>query len=168
MLASPNPHQNLLHAVLRETTLLLILSFCAGLGFNLLRPQGLPLVADWTAEGRLKARFGEKAVISLEEAKDSFFSKTAVFLDARPQSEYASGRIQGARSLPLEAFDRYFGPATEDQDLDGLLITYCDGEDCTLSIHVAKKLKEMGFENVRILVNGWSLWKQQGLPLEDG
>jgi 3-mercaptopyruvate sulfurtransferase SseA len=26
----------------------------------------------------------------------------------------------------------------------------------------------MGFENVRVLVNGWSVWQQAGLPLQMG
>lgn len=168
MLTSSNPKPGLLPVILREAIFILILSLCAGLGFNLVRSERLPLVADWTIEGRLKARFGEKAVISLEEAKEAFFSKRALFLDARPQGEYAAGRIQGARNLPAQAFDQHFAPATEDRNLDALLITYCDGEECTLSINVAKKLREIGFENVRILVNGWSLWKQHNLPLDEG
>jgi 3-mercaptopyruvate sulfurtransferase SseA len=48
------------------------------------------------------------------------------------------------------------------------LITYCDGESCDLSHELALFLKEMGFENVRVLVNGWSVWQQAGLPFQTG
>lgn len=146
----------------------MILSFSAGLGFNLLRSERLPLVADWTIEGQWKARFGEKAVISLEEAKQVFFSREGVFLDARPPGDYRAGRIQGARNLPAEAFDKYFDKATRDLPQEALIITYCDGDTRTQSNKLTKKLKEMGYENVRILVNGWSLWKQHSLPLDEG
>ena len=118
-------------------------------------------------EGRLKARFGQKAVISFEEARQAFISKNGVFLDARPTNEYRAGHIQEARNIPVDAFDRHFGKATADLSLDSVLITYCDGEACTLSIKLAKKLKEMGYENVKILVNGWSLWKKHDLPLNE-
>jgi len=168
MLTASNPRPSLLPTILRETTFILIISFCAGLGFNLVRPERLPLVADWTIEGRLKARFGEKAVISFEEAKQLFFSKQGIFLDARPPSEYRAGRIQDARNLPIEAFDKYFDKATRDLPQESLIITYCDGETCTQSNKLTRKLKEMGFENVRILVNGWSLWKKDDLPLDEG
>lgn len=168
MLTSSNPHLSLLPRILRETIFILIISFSAGLGFNLVRSERLPLVADWTIEGRLKARFGEKAVSSFEEAKQVFFSKKGVFLDARPPSDYRAGHIQGARNLPIEAFDKHFDRATRDLPLESLIITYCDGETCTQSIKLTKKLKEMGYEDVRILVNGWSLWKKHGLPLDEG
>jgi 3-mercaptopyruvate sulfurtransferase SseA len=48
----------------------------------------------------------------------------------------------------------------------GTIITYCDGESCELSHELALFLKEMGFANVRVLVNGWTVWQQAGLPTE--
>lgn len=168
MLTSSHLHPTLLPRILRETIFILIISFSAGLGFNLVRSERLPLIADWSIEGTLKARFGEKAVISLEEAKQVFFSKKGIFLDARPPNDYQAGHIQGARNLPIEAFDEYFDKATRDLPQESLIITYCDGETCTQSIKLTKKLKEMGYEDVRILVNGWSLWKKHSLPLDEG
>jgi len=166
--STAKPHSSLLPKILRETIFILIISLCAGLGFNFLRPERLPLVADWTIEGRLRARFGEKAVISLEEAKQVFFSKKAVFLDARPPRDYREGHIQGARNLPMDAFDKHFDKATGDLLQESLIITYCDGETCTQSNKLTKKLKDMGYQNVRILVNGWSLWRKHNLPLDGG
>jgi rhodanese-related sulfurtransferase len=168
MSASSTPGLSFWPRILRETIFILIISFTAGLGFNLVRPERLSLVADWTIEGRLKARFGEKAVISLEEAEQVFLSKKGVFLDARPPGDYSAGHIQGARSLPIEAFAKHFDKATRDLPQESLIITYCDGETCTQSIKLTRKLKEMGYENVRILVNGWSLWKKNDLPLDEG
>jgi rhodanese-related sulfurtransferase len=168
MLTSSHPHPSLLPRILRETIFILIISFSAGLGFNLVRSERLPLIADWSIEGRLKARFGEKAVIPFEEAKQVFFSKKGVFLDARPPNDYRAGHIQGARNLPIEAFDKYFDKATRDLPQESLIITYCDGETCTQSNKLTRKLREMGYENVRILVNGWSLWKKHSLPLDEG
>ena len=50
--------------------------------------------------------------------------------------------------------------------IDGseMIITYCDGESCDLSHELALFLKEMGYDNVRILVNGWTVWQHAGLP----
>jgi len=48
------------------------------------------------------------------------------------------------------------------------MIAYCDGETCHLSKELAKALTEMGFQNARVLINGWSLWIQNGLPIQKG
>jgi len=57
---------------------------------------------------------------------------------------------------------------TEDISPDTPIITYCDGEICELSHNLAIFLRDMGFRNVRILVNGWALWKEEGLPIASG
>ena len=51
---------------------------------------------------------------------------------------------------------------------DVLIVTYCDGEDCVLSAELALRLKEIGYENVRVLYNGWSVWESHQLPSEAG
>ena len=48
-----------------------------------------------------------------------------------------------------------------------MIIAYCDGEHCDLSHELALFLKEMGFENARVLVNGWTVWQQAGLRVPD-
>ena len=48
------------------------------------------------------------------------------------------------------------------------LLVITDGESCDLSHELALFFKEMGFENVRVLVNGWTVWQQAGLPTETG
>jgi uncharacterized DUF497 family protein len=72
-----NQRLGLFPRILRETILILIISFAAGLVFNWFRPDRLSLVSDWTVEGQLKARFGEKAVISFEEARTVFLDEEA-------------------------------------------------------------------------------------------
>jgi 3-mercaptopyruvate sulfurtransferase SseA len=46
------------------------------------------------------------------------------------------------------------------------LICYCDGENCELSHDLALFLANMGFEDTRVLVNGWTVWKEAGLPAQ--
>ena len=46
------------------------------------------------------------------------------------------------------------------------VITYCDGETCELSMELAVFLRNAGYKNVKVLSNGWSVWKQDGLPVE--
>jgi len=46
------------------------------------------------------------------------------------------------------------------------LVTYCDGEDCALSHDLAMFLKDLGYGDVRVLVNGWTVWQDAGLPVQ--
>lgn len=104
--------------------------------------------------------------ISLVQARTLFFKKKAVFLDARPGDDFMKGHIKGARNLPYKDVDRMFGKVLADISPDTPVITYCDGENCELSRELAIFLKDMGFNNVKILVNGWTIWKNAKLPTE--
>jgi 3-mercaptopyruvate sulfurtransferase SseA len=47
-----------------------------------------------------------------------------------------------------------------------LVITYCDGDSCNLSKDLALFMENLGFSKVLVLVNGWTLWQDAGLPIE--
>jgi 3-mercaptopyruvate sulfurtransferase SseA len=49
-----------------------------------------------------------------------------------------------------------------------MVITYCDGESCNLSHELAVFLQDMGVEQVRMLFNGWTVWREAGLPVGQG
>jgi rhodanese-related sulfurtransferase len=100
----------------------------------------------------------------MDEAARLFSSGQAVFVDARSAQDYAQGHIEGAVSIPVFAFVQMF-PRTRAQLEGKTIITYCDGEGCTLSQDLADQLKASGLANVFVLKNGWSLWKDAGLPL---
>jgi rhodanese-related sulfurtransferase len=147
-------------------TLALVLSG-ALLGFlaNQVRSDSIPLPGDWSPEARIALKFGKNILIPLDEAKDRFFTGSAVFVDARPRELFEAGHIQGARNLPIAQFDQLAEEVFTEFQEDTLFITYCDGEDCDLSGHLALKLKQIGYENVRVLHNGWSAWKSHHLPV---
>jgi rhodanese-related sulfurtransferase len=117
-------------------------------------------------EARLIAPSGERLDISLLEAEKLFLRQAAIFIDARPDDDYEKGHIKGARSLPLHEVDQRLMTVTQDISTDTPIITYCDGESCELSHDVANFLVDMGFSNVRILINGWTKWKEADLPIE--
>lgn len=147
---------------------LVILSAVAALAVNAVRTDRLPLVGDFSVATRVTTATGERMDIPLEEAEKLFFTHAAVFIDARPAEEFAQGHIRDARSLPWQELDLNFMTVTADIDLSTPIITYCDGETCELSHDLALFLRDAGFANTRVLVNGWTLWQQAGLPVESG
>lgn len=148
---------------------LLVITACViGIAVNNLRPDGLAVVGDWSEKARFTDTAGESLVVGLEEASSLFKRQAALFVDARPQGQYADGHIRGALSLPWQEADRYFMELADRLEGASTIISYCDGEHCDLSHKLALFLKEMGFKNVRVLVNGWTVWQQAGLPTEAG
>jgi len=147
---------------------IIALACLIGLAVNQLRPNGLPLVGDWSQGARFSDATGDSLVVSLETAEQWFRQERVLFVDARSHKEYVAGHIRGALSIPWQEVDRYFIEAVERMEGPHTIITYCDGETCDLSHELALFLKEMGFENVRVLVNGWTLWTQAGLPTDEG
>lgn len=147
---------------------LVVLAFLAALGTNHWRSDGLALVGAWSAAARFSEAAGDSLVIGLEEAQRLFQQDAAIFLDARPQSQYVEGHIPGALNLPWQEVDRYFIETAQRLEGAAMIITYCEGESCDLSHELALFLKEMGFGNVRVLVDGWGVWQQAGLPLQMG
>lgn len=149
-----------------QVPLLVVAAGLLALTVNHWRGTPLPLIGDWSVSARVTDDEGKNLTIPLAKARQLFENKAAMFLDARPQSQYEEGHIRGALSLPWQdattAFAEIAGQL-EDQDS---LITYCDGESCELSHDLALFLKDMGFADVRVLVNGWTVWQDAGLPTQ--
>lgn len=145
-----------------------VTAFMLGFLTNQIRSDRIPLVADWAPEARLSAGLGESMVISLEEARALCSNKRAVFIDARPLALYDQGHIRCALNIPWQSFDEYIDRLPDRIQDDVWIVTYCDGEHCSLSEDLAKELIFMGYEKVMVLLNGWTRWVEAGLPVEKG
>lgn len=157
-----------LKQTLWQVPALVVLACLIAVGVNYWRSDGIPVIGDWTANARFADAAGDSLVIALEQAAQLFDQEAALFVDARPQSQFAQGHIRGALSLPWQEVDRFFVETAGRLEGSKTIITYCDGESCELSHELALFLKDLGFENVRVLVNGWTVWKQAGLPTDTG
>ena len=80
-----------------------------------------------------------------------------ILLDTRSQPEYEVSHIDGARFVGYESFDR---TAVQDISKDTAIITYCSVG--YRSEKITKRLREMGFTNVKNLYGGIFEWKNQG------
>jgi rhodanese-related sulfurtransferase/uncharacterized membrane protein YphA (DoxX/SURF4 family) len=150
-----------------QTLAIPILAALLGLLVNHARSDSIPLLGDWSPEARVTLKYGKNILIPLDEARSKFMSGTAVFVDARPPDLYEEGHIRGALNLPLSNFDQLADKVILDFPEDTFFVVYCDGEDCALAAEVALKLKEIGLENVRVLHDGWNVWKKHQLPIQD-
>jgi rhodanese-related sulfurtransferase len=107
--------------------------------------------------------------LSLSGAKDRFDRKASIFLDARPPEEYKEGHIPGALSFYADDFEKTAPqvlPLLTDKTKE--IVAYCHGTSCDLSIHLAQKLAEQGYSNVKVFFGGWPEWKKAGYPITQG
>ena len=125
---------------------------------NAISPRGLALRTPPPKSG------GWVEFISLVDAEKLWSNGTAFFLDAREPAQYAAGHVPSAFNLPALSFETHFGEVAPVLTLESQIVVYCDGIECDLSHRVSERLKQLGFSNVRILSNGWSVWRQAGLP----
>ena len=148
-----------------QSVLIVLIAAALSLSVNHFRQGGLPLVGSHKA-GLSGPKTAGEPVVSLEEARALFLTNGAVFIDARPAEVYRSGHINGALNLPAESLEESLPAIMEQVPPDSLIITYCDGESCSLSKEVALELSARGYSNVEVLVNGLSVWQDAGLPTE--
>jgi rhodanese-related sulfurtransferase len=149
----------------RQALFILFISVAIGTAVNLIRPDRIPFIDSWAMADKLVTEDGDTLAISLEDAAALFADNAVVFLDARTQVEYDQGHIQDAVNLPWHEVDNYFETVIMTLDPEAMYITYCDGEACPLSHDLALFLKDLGFTRVKVLVNGWTLWKEHDLPV---
>ena len=158
----------------REATVILFFAGSLAFGFNALREHSLPLPGNTKAVDSSPAAVnesdGSNAIgdMSIEEAVRLFEEGAALFVDARSEADYRAGHIKGAVNIPDLDFENHIGSFLEKTAAETVLITYCEGNACTLSTSLAEKLSLAGFESVFHLKNGWGQWKERGLPIASG
>lgn len=140
------------------------------LGFlsNQIRSEQLPLFDDTPEEISVSLDAFESSGIPVYEVKTLFSSKEAFFLDIRLVEDYGKGHIPGAKNLPFNLVYEQLDSLVDELPKDATIIIYGDAEAPFLSSNLALVLKDLGYSNVRVFAEGWSLWVDQGLPVEKG
>lgn len=144
-------------------------------GFSVLvaAAVNLPLIQRFV-KGEFRETFFVQAdypgvrMITLAEAEDLWRTGEAVFLDARAADLFARGHVPRALSAPAEAAEKSLPSFFERLPLEGALVIYCEGGECSSSLALAKLLHEKGFTDIRVFSGGWEDWERAGLPGEKG
>jgi rhodanese-related sulfurtransferase len=98
------------------------------------------------------------------------FDRNALFIDARTKPEYDSLHIKGALNFSYEEFHSL--PYYQKKEMmrkfnkDGIIVVYCKGGKCEVSIDLAYDIARLGFKSVSIYRGGIHEWKEAGYPVE--
>ena len=98
--------------------------------------------------------FVAQDAVQLEELERMLEAGNVLLLDLRPTSEYESGHITGARSIPMEDLLASLRSLTREKEI----VAYCRGPFCLLADEAVRILKENGF-SARRLEAGYPAWK---------
>jgi rhodanese-related sulfurtransferase len=162
-------YRRIIREVLLQSAVIVALALTIALFVNHMREGGIPLVADWSPAARLQATSGaDDLIVAMSQAIASHQTGEAIFVDARPTDQFADGHISGAINVPWEeVYDHIERIFMAVPGYDALVIAYCDGEACALSEELVLLLRDLGYSNAKVLINGWTLWRSHGYPIED-
>ncbi|MDF1761880.1 MAG: rhodanese-like domain-containing protein [Oleibacter sp.] len=99
-----------------------------------------------------------KASVSPVDANDAetLLNDGAIVLDVREPAEFIQGHLPGAQNVPRGVLEFRVGDHPALLDTDKTILLYCkNGGRSTLAAHT---LKQMGFDQVRMLVGGFDGW----------
>ena len=89
-----------------------------------------------------------------------------VLVEALPAKYFEQSHLPGAINIPHDAVDALAPRLLPDKDAE--IVTYCASATCKNSELAARRLRELGYRNVREYVEGKADWIAAGLPVETG
>lgn len=100
--------------------------------------------------------------ITTDELEDRLEKDNVILLDVRPEEEYQSSHIPGARSVPVDKLETRIDELPE----EGEIVAYCRGPYCVFSDEAVRRLHGKGRRAHR-LEGGLPDWAAEGRPVED-
>ncbi|MBS2132231.1 ArsR family transcriptional regulator (plasmid) [Burkholderia thailandensis] len=85
----------------------------------------------------------------------------AVLIDVRPEPEFRTAHLPGARSVPLDELEKRIKDLPDDKEI----IAYCRGPFCIMSDAAVTLLTRHGLR-ARKIAEGVAEWQAAGLPLD--
>jgi rhodanese-related sulfurtransferase len=136
-------------ATCRQAALLLVLALVPA------------LLTAWLNPKRPAWGWTRPAVTELALADAEHLAPPVIWVDARPDEEYAAQHIPGALSLNEDRWDeliKNFLDTWSDQP-GARVVVYCNSQRCDASRAVAVRLHhEYQIGNVFVLQGGWNAW----------
>jgi rhodanese-related sulfurtransferase len=148
-------------SIVIQALALVVLAGVMGLGRNALSSRPLPLFQP--VNPLLIDTVGVRRLDSLQ-TREAWEKHQGIFLDARRSELFREGHIPGAKSLPLDDFDKVYPLISFSKD--SAYIIYCEGRDCEFSDLLALRLYGLGYRKLAVFPGGWEEWIKGNHPVE--
>ena len=87
------------------------------------------------------------------------WGETAIWVDARPDEEFARDHVPGAFSLNEDRWNELLPQFLPNWSLGKKVVVYCSAESCNAARDVANRLRDDAqLKNVYVLEGGWEAW----------
>jgi len=87
------------------------------------------------------------------------WGETAIWVDARPDDEFARDHVPGALSLNEDRWNESLPQFLAAWSQEKKVVVYCSSQSCNASREVARRLRnEAQLKNVFVLEGGWEEW----------
>jgi rhodanese-related sulfurtransferase len=99
-------------------------------------------------------------LVTVDQAKT--WGETALWIDARPDEDFARDHVPGAFSLNEDRWNELFPQFLPNWSPDKKVVVYCSAESCNAARDVAKRLRdEAQLKSVFVLNGGWEAWMKE-------
>ena len=164
--------------ITKQVLVLVLVSAVLGFGRAYLVPGGIEAVGKWRTlsggDGPIvppTAEEGDPPFIDIDVAQMEHSTGRTIFIDAREPEEFECGTIPGSINIPFEQLpegdlgvylDEMLGGASK----NATMVTFCSGEECDLSLHLARNMQYVGYTQVMIFFGGSREWEKFELEVE--
>jgi rhodanese-related sulfurtransferase len=99
-------------------------------------------------------------LVTVDQAKT--WGETALWIDARPDEDFARDHVPGAFSLNEDRWNELLPQFLPNWSPDKKVVVYCSAESCNAARDVAKRLRdEAQLKSVFVLNGGWEAWMKR-------
>ena len=163
---------------IKQSIILLVLAVILGLGVNLFSPNRIDFIGEYRdlsgGDGPIvppEAEPGDPPFIDVNVAQLEHASGKTVFIDAREPEEFRCGTIPGSINIPFDYLppgdlEPYFDSCLAGIPSSYSIIVFCSGEECDLSLHLARNLQDVGYTRASVFFGGSREWERMGLEME--
>ena len=131
----------------REILILIGLAFLPGLG------QAIYFREKVSWQGPVPA----SESVSLAQARS--WGSDAIWVDARPDEQFAGEHVPGAIQLNEDRWNELLPQMLAAYSPEKKVVVYCSSKSCNLALEVARRLRqEAQLKNVFVLEGGWEEW----------
>jgi rhodanese-related sulfurtransferase len=142
---------------IRDATLVIALSLVVGLGFNAVRPEGIPVIAKEPYQILVPCPMEGGEVLPLQADEVRWDGTLDLVIDARSEAQAAGWAVPGARNVPYDFLD----PIDDDTVADLVrhpverIVVVGDGLEPDSGPEMGAELSGRGVRNVHYVEGGW-------------
>ncbi len=145
-----------------------LLSLFIGIIFNILRNNGIPLIAhplEIVDEKDGVLNITTEPTIRMIDIglAQKLHKDSTLFVDARAREYLAEGFIPGA--IANDNIDSLVVMISALVGYDKMFVIYCSDDDCGSSEDLAYELQSFGFNDILVFKGGWKSWSDAGLKV---